>query len=155
MKNKNLKIFTVLPSSNMNPNLIGRQKTMKEELLQCLDRFGTHIMSIVRRKPEHQNQEELEEGTDSKCINGFLGPFAIIICISSTFGVMLLPTHNIFISPECWYELTFSTSLYYLFTSTVILFFCSKSAKLAEFYTMKMFTLISRKILSSFPINLK
>ena len=152
MENKKLKIFTILPSSNTDPNLLDRLKTLKEELLQCMDRFGTHIMSIARRKPEHQNQEELEEDTNSKCINGLLGPFAILICISSTFGVMLLPIHNIFINPECWYELIFSTSLYYLFTSTVVaieteefispfnkstfkaivdLFVCSKTAEIA------------------------
>ena len=120
MGNNRLKIFTILPSSNTNPNLIDRRKTIKEELLQYMNRFGAQIMSIARRKLEHQTPEELEEGTNSKCIYGLLGHFAILICIASTFGVMLLPTHNIFLNPDCWYELTYSTSLFYLVASTIV-----------------------------------
>ena len=80
-----------------DPNLFVRKKTMKEELQQFINRFGAYIMRIARRKLEHTNQEESEEGTDSNLINGLLGPLAILICVASTFGVTLLPSHNIFI----------------------------------------------------------
>ena len=93
---------------------------MKEEPQQFINRFGAYIMRIARRKLEHTNQEESEEGTDSNLINGLLGPLAILICVASTFGVTLLPSHNIFINPECWYELIFSTSLFHLVASTVV-----------------------------------
>ena len=157
MENNKLKIFTVLTSSNMNSNHFVTRKTMKEELFQAMTQFGADVRRIASRKLEHQNEEKLEEGTNSKCIHGLFGPFAIFICIASTFGVMLLPTHNIFLNPECWYELTFSTTLFYLFASTVVaieteacvspfnkgtfkaikdLFVCSKSAEIAVLFFM-------------------
>ena len=56
----------------------------------------------------------------SRCIDGFYGPLALVICIASCFTITLAPASNILINPECWYELMLLTTGYHFFTSCAL-----------------------------------
>ena len=120
MDNNKMKVFTVQLISKVRAKHFLKREIMKKERLHGLNRPRAHIMRMRRKNHDIKKRKELEEDNDSRCINGLFGPLALIICIVSTFGIMLFPTHNILINPECWYEIIFSTSLFYLFASSVV-----------------------------------
>ena len=68
------------------------------------------IPTVDQTSPCRSNDEE-----ESKCTNGFYGLLALAILIVAPMSTTLLPVHNIFTSPEYWYEMVFITAFWCMF----------------------------------------
>ena len=111
MDNKTSKIFLVKlipPTCNKKP---ANKKTQeKGHLTQwlCLDFPGTFQSKIW--KAQSRSSSNLHDGVDSKFTNSLYGILVLAIMILSPFSVTLIPTHNVLIDSEYWYEYLASTS---------------------------------------------
>ena len=87
--------------------------------------ISIRILNSCKEQNAHQNGSRkmvrfVPNTDDSKFIDAFYCPLALLILITSPFSITLLPMNDIFVHPNYWYELPISTISLTVFASTAI-----------------------------------
>ena len=117
MDDKTPKIFLVkLISATSNEQPAGK-KIEKGYLIQCLNHHFPEKFHSKLCKVQSRRSSNVHDDGDSKFTNGLYGLLVLAIMILSPFSVTVIPTHNILIYPEYWYENLVSASSGILFVA--------------------------------------
>ena len=108
-------IFTVQTSIHMDSKECPRQNPLKGKLDR---RLNQSKVNVCKRKEPHVRSKwlsMLKIGFGRANFGGFYGLLATIVTILASFSVALLPTNNVLVHPQYWYEVIFSTILWFLY----------------------------------------
>ena len=122
MSNDKGKVFTIPPDLIVDKKESIRTCSKRKKLWNGLKKFKLANFHLNGDDIRVEYPEESANADKSRLIDGIYGPVALVICISASFTVTLLPAQNVITNPEYWYEIFFSTSSFFFFlaTATVI-----------------------------------
>lgn len=170
-----IKIFTLQSTPKKCSNALGVLKKSEKKFSYRMNRSRKTVFRKRERSFNTQVQLESKKNEESFCINGLLGPLALTICIVSSFGITIFPLSNVFINPECWYELIFATSFEQLVTAAIVaieieavlipfnkgklrviadVFFCMKLVEMVIFSLLHLIWTVILGLFEPFPFRL-
>ena len=108
---ENSKIFAVEPIFRETTKESGRKIFRGRERVtnaQKVNRLRKLISEEKERKSRFSRGSVPLENASLTYVDGLYGPLALVISISSSFLITILPAHNVLTKPNYWYEVIFS-----------------------------------------------
>ena len=114
LKNKS-RIFTVQRSSPIPKQGKGKKNNYNQKFANKRDGSKTKKFHKSGWILQSTNKSNNKEDADCRSTDGVYGLLVLVIVAISPLSITLLPANNVITNPEYWYELSFSTSSFYLF----------------------------------------
>ena len=95
-------------------------KPVHSKLYHSLIHFREQLFLKNGWNLDSEMQQKLDKNDDIDILDCFYGAIALSIITISSFSVILLPVHNVIISPQYWYEIIFSSSSLMIFMVSAI-----------------------------------